>query len=432
MPTKTRQSYYDECVGHYYLQHKPGGDILYEENYHFKFLQTEEVRSEGHSWPPARGNRLDIGGDFVSRKARGYRHGIDISVAAAPPDYPGINRYYDGRFFPYTSGNPPALTSLLDVPSAGSMIVKGTTAIARSNPVSPQASLLVGATEIVRDGIPFRGTIGTRIANWQHLGSNLLDLFHRARSSPARLASELYLEYQFGFRPLVADIRDLIRNIQSLDKRIEQLRRDNDRVVRRRYRFPEERAQETIQYGPNVGAPILDTYFYVHPGQLEQTITDNKISYFSGAFLYHIPFNQDGSWEQHRAQGRALARIIFGVDLNISTVYQAAPWSWALDWVSNVGDTLQNVVSAQEDGLIMKYGYVMESREIQNLLTLSSIRFTWPETDFTTTQSFVRESKARVRATPFGFGLDLSTFTPRQWALISAIGISRSPNSLHF
>jgi len=432
MPTKSRTSYYDECLGHYYLQHKPDA-ILYEEKYQFAFMRKEEVTSEGHKWPRARGDiSLDIGGDFGTRKSYGYRHGIDISVSAAPPSYTGTNRYYDGRFFPYTSGNPVALTSLLDAPSLGSMIVAGTTAIARSNPVRPHASLLVGATELVRDGIPFAGSLGTRIQNWQQLGNRLMDVFHRAQRAPSRLSSELFLEYQFGFRPLVADIQDAIREIQSLDRTIEQLRRDNDRVVRRQYSFPSDTQKTTILHGANYGSPILDTYFYVHPGMLEETITSEVRKYFSGAFLYHVPFNQDGSWEQHRAQGRALARTIFGADLNISTVYQAAPWSWALDWVSNVGDTLQNIVSAQEDGLIMKYGYMMESQRLQNAFTLSNIRFTWPETDFTTQQSFVRETKNRVRATPFGFGLSVDLFTDRQWALIASIGISRTPRHLNF
>jgi len=38
--------------------------------------------------------------------------------------------------------------------------------------------------------------------------------------------------------------------------------------------------------------------------------------------------------------------------------------------------------------------------------------------------------KKRVKATPYGFGLDTDAFTPRQWAILGSLGISRGSRLL--
>jgi len=40
-------------------------------------------------------------------------------------------------------------------------------------------------------------------------------------------------------------------------------------------------------------------------------------------------------------------------------------------------------------------------------------------------QTFVTEVKKRVKATPYGFGLDPDAYTGRQKAILAALGISR-------
>ncbi|DAD52574.1 maturation protein [ssRNA phage SRR6960509_17] len=412
------------------------GHVVYKAEGSTVFYGLQETTSESHRWPPSRRDRdLDVGGDFSSRKTSGHTPGTYIRVQSAPPGTPGTTiRYWEGHFYPYYSESPYWIGTLFPTaaPSLGEMIVDGSTAIARANPVRQRASLAVGVAELARDGIPFRGLVGSRISGWRDAAGRLLDLFNRARSSPARVASELYLEYQFGFRPLVHDIQDFIRQATSLNETVRQLHRDNDRVVRRRYRFPSQATRTTVMSGvPSYGAPVLDTYLYAAPGRLEWIWEHREERSFSGAFRYHIPFNLTGTFAEHRAQGRALARIIFGVDLNIQTVYQAAPWSWALDWVSNTGDVIANIVSHQEDGLVMKYGYQSQHNIDDNIFTLSDIEFTYPPGKHTFMQSLAGETKNRIRATPYGFGLNVDHFTDRQWALIAALGISRTPRSLN-
>lgn len=433
MATKHRRYIFDRGPSYYRIT-DGSGNTIHEVKSEFIFWGDQEVKSESHGWPTGRRNRhLDIGGPFGSRKTGGGQQGAYINVASAPPGvFP--RREYVGMFYPQFYSSPWWIVDngYINPPSHGSMVVDGTTHIARVDPTRSQASLVVAAGELARDGIPFAGTLGRRINSWRTVAERLMSLYSRARSSPARVASELFLEYQFGFAPLVRDIQDFHRVTSSLDRRIAQLRRDNDRVVRRRYRqTPDVQDQDYGDQYPSYGAPPLDYYLYASPGTLNTKTKYTTTKWFSGAFQYHIPFNTDGSVPSHIAQGRALGRILYGADLNISALYNLTPWSWALDWVSNVGDGLSNIVSAQQNGLVMKYGYEMQSLTADTIYTLRDVAFQWPPGPRTIGQTLRMETKNRIRATPYGFGLQIDTFTDRQWALIAALGISRTPRNVN-
>jgi hypothetical protein len=116
---------------------------------------------------------------------------------------------------------------------------------------------------------------------------------------------------------------------------------------------------------------------------------------------------------------------LFGTRVTPELFWELTPWSWAVDWVTNLGDVIHNVSAFSRDGLVMPYGYMMATITIKDTYTLSGFQFNTgpPQTMF---QSFTSTSKQRIRATPFGFGLDLGGFTNRQWAIIGALGLSRT------
>jgi hypothetical protein len=81
----------------------------------------------------------------------------------------------------------------------------------------------------------------------------------------------------------------------------------------------------------------------------------------------------------------------------------------------------------------MPYAYVMEESMTEVKYELKGC--TYPVTPFypamqecpptTMMQTFRTIAKKRIRATPFGFGLNESTFSGRQLAIIGALGLSR-------
>jgi hypothetical protein len=144
--------------------------------------------------------------------------------------------------------------------------------------------------------------------------------------------------------------------------------------------------------------------------------------WFSGAFTYSLPVG----YKSHDAVTGYAARasVLFGAELTPSTVWNLAPWSWAVDWFTNVGDVLSNASDALFDGLVMRYGYIMEHSLIRDTYTYGG-----PTNmqSATTPQplTFVTETKLRRKANPFGFGLTWEGLSPRQVAILVALGITR-------
>jgi len=119
------------------------------------------------------------------------------------------------------------------------------------------------------------------------------------------------------------------------------------------------------------------------------------------------------------------ATKLLGLDLNPETLWEMAPWSWAVDWFTNAGDVIHNVNAWSSDGLVLKYGYIMEHTIVRDIYTwVGDTRFK-PDTVYPDVVVLVTETKLRRRATPFGFGLTFSSLTKRQKAIAAALGLTR-------
>jgi hypothetical protein len=155
-----------------------------------------------------------------------------------------------------------------------------------------------------------------------------------------------------------------------------------------------------------------------------------KRQWFSGCFTFHFGLsdkNRGGLADQAKK-----ARVLLGLDLTPEVVWNLAPWSWMVDWVTNAGDVFSNMSRFSNDDLAMRYGYVMSNAETYYNRSLQGISVanrvgTKYKTDVSTSKTF--STKLRLPATPFGFGLDTGGFSVRQWAILGALGISRGPNA---
>jgi hypothetical protein len=101
-----------------------------------------------------------------------------------------------------------------------------------------------------------------------------------------------------------------------------------------------------------------------------------------------------------------------------------------VDWEGNIGDVLHNVSRFAMDGLVMRYGYIMQQKEAVRTYTLvgGGIRDESGQYPYRTlSMTLGATSKVRRAATPFGFGFDMTALTGRQSAIIGALGISKAP-----
>lgn len=268
----------------------------------------------------------------------------------------------------------------------------------------------------------FRGYTQSVMSRFRELRRGLRGL--------SRSAASNYLDYEFGLGATIRDALDILHKQQELNKRIRQLVRDNGKPVRRRGVVETVESStsttSTAKYGA-LSYPILPSQFY---GSLESEMNQNvslKIRYwFSGRFRYYIDGRLSGLTEKQLSD--AALRRLTGTDFDhvgryVTLVWELMPWSWLIDWASNVGDVLANASAAATDNLIADYAYIMGEYE-HTTSTDVTVRMLHGATCYCN-RTRVQISKQRSGASPYGFGLGDSWLTPRRSAILTAIGMTK-------
>lgn len=395
----------------------------------FSYRGYQVTDSETHpDWEPNTNHvrpNYDVGGEFFTQK---------LSVRMVNPSTqtiqgkgaPGTGATWFCEYvgpIPCTflgGANWPGLPSI----AQGNLNSLGATAIARCTPTNNVASAAAFLRELRSEGLP------------KLLGVTLW----KDRTRAARAAGGEYLNTEFGWKPLVSDVKSIAFAATHSHEILSQYERDSGKVVRRHYGFPEEKTQSTSfvrnqravvgSYGggifSNVTDPTPPEELLFYGGQTDGLYVTRqtwKRVWFSGAFTYHLPIG-------YRARGGMIqsarhAQFLLGLDITPEVMWNTTPWTWALDWFSNSGDVVANLSDWATDGLVLKYGYVMEhsiatdTYFVEKFGGLSS-------TKARPSPIVVRlETKRRVKANPFGFGLSWDGLSPRQWAITVALGLAK-------
>lgn len=297
----------------------------------------------------------------------------------------------------------PGDMNLPTLASKASLYASGTTAIARTLPNNSVAELSVALGELGKDGLP------------HYIGSSAFkDKVHTAHK-----AGDEYLNVQFGWLPLVNDIKRFAHAVKHRDRLMANYVKYSDKQIRRRYEFPASSSSRSFGQAKYVENDISFPYIadYVD-------FTESK-RWFSGAFRYHVP--TPSGFAGKAAYYRSEADKLLGLNLTPEVVWNLAPWSWAVDWFSNTGDVLHNISKLGQDGMVMRYGYIMcqstSSRQ-------AYYRGRGDLKDYMARKSgscFKQVScKQRFPATPYGFGLSYEGLSNTQKAVIAALGLTRA------
>lgn len=300
----------------------------------------------------------------------------------------------------------------------------GTKAIKNTIPTKSEANISQAIAELKRDlpKIP------------------ALSFFRSGKKfNPNNIGNE-YLNWVFGVAPTIRDLQDVLKAIDKFDVNLQQYIRDSGQIVRRRYDFAPKTTVRTVFTDPQsmpdgmgvlmyrdwVGNFFNDPYDAYGTLSLTEELTERY--WFSGAYTYYLAslLSEGGAY----VRGVQLARKLLGIDgLTPTLAYELAPWSWLLDWFANVGDLISNGTAFSRDGLVIRWGYLMRETRVKRTYTHSGVKFkNHPTGPFTMTEEFTQ--KLRVKATPFGFGLNPDTFTDNQWAILIALGLTNGNKSL--
>lgn len=372
--------------------------------------KNELLVSQGNPFHKLGKSRRAIGGKFFVIKRERTGKVIPPRPYSSSTDPHSIGFHYDGPVMGSLGFPSPFFSSSAELEALG------TNAIANVLPTNPVSGLFVALGELKRDGIP--SLLG--VQSW------------RNRTQAARAAGSEYLNHQFGWVPLVNDLKKFSYSVSHSDELIAQYERNSGKRIKRQVDLPS--VKETTVYSgaarttserpwPNLSGMYRDNSWV----QVHLTTTKSKRRWFEGCFSYYLPpFNPNGDNVKRNEQ---LANYLYGTRVTPEGIWDLTPWSWAADWVGNFGNVLHNVSAFQQDGLVMPYAYVMEEG-------IHEVTAVWPRLNFHTygldslSVTMRTTVKQRIPATPYGFGLNTGSFSTRQWSILAALGLARSDGSL--
>lgn len=260
-----------------------------------------------------------------------------------------------------------------------------------------------------------------------------------------------YLNMVFGIIPTLSDAKELSTVLKDLSTSLYQLRRDEGKRVRRSFHFPTEQRAEIFTSADLASANIAAASygrlgFANRPGVGDggssslgdlgafRTTTELFMSMrreiqFSGSFTYHIPEipGFSGRLEKYMSEHDRL----MGLTLDAKAAWQLSPWSWLIDWFTDIRENIAAISVAHDDNLVMNYGYAMD-HSVWNVTAKTMFAPSYTKLNFGATKflntSWKTEAKRRIRANPYGFvsSADGGFWTPYRMAVLAALGISRA------
>jgi hypothetical protein len=396
--------------------------------------ESQITDSEGHpGWNRRKAGRnlRDIGGDFftqrqyVSAPSSGMTAGCDFFISSSCRG----NYFWKGSCYAIDprgiDASFPAWGASLKPADLDSV---GATMVSRAKPTNAVADLSTFLGELVSGGVP-----RASIASWEKVVDSVRNTgIHKLSKSQyddlARRGGSDYLAYEFGYKPVVSDIYKFALGVERATTILRQYERDAGQVVRRRYELPLSETSSTTVSATSAHPVIGGAFGF--PTQLVETSAGSRYTvvdkqqrrWFSGAFTYHLPSGYSSRSVIDELESKA--KLVLGLELSPEVIWNLTPWSWAVDWFSNIGDVISNISDWANDGLVLRYGYVMEHTIAKRTLTRTGFRLK-NQSGAPSPVSFVRETKIRRKANPFGFGVVWSGLTPRQLAIAASLGITR-------
>lgn len=289
----------------------------------------------------------------------------------------------------------------------------GATAWNRFKPGQPAASASVFLAECLDTTRMLKTTAGVFREVWKHLTS-------RSGRNLAKEAASQHLNTQFGWLPFVSDVKKFYHTHKTAQKQISQLVRDSGQWVHRKGVVQSSHDSDYVVKSstdpmliPSVYTKLCTTPFgrCVIVKRTTQTIT------FSGRFRYYVPKIEGENWYPN------MYRKLMGLTLTPETLWELVPFSWLVDYYTNIGDVISN---ASDNGLVnnlvAKYAYLMGNTQVSaHVVSTLNYRNGTRYLDF----PYIIGRKQRISANPFGFGLSASSLSGRQYGILTALGISR-------
>lgn len=255
---------------------------------------------------------------------------------------------------------------------------------------------------------------------------DLPSLFKSTFSGIMKAGAGEYLKYQYGWKPLIKDLRNYFRVVNIVDKRLRTLERlKKDSLLRLPYRTKDHEVLRQSFTSERRGDFTAISHIPVYSHHTECVTERWGIVEFVPEIprnLVSLPADTDL---------KAINRALYGGVVDGNTLWQLMPWSWLYDWNHNVSDFLEsqrNVVGAKVSKVL-----IMETVRLQSTATLVNwqeggdvvpypVASSLPAFSAETRKSRFTEYKPAVVSTG---GLDLLVGSDFKTSILTALAIQR-------
>lgn len=327
----------------------------------------------------------------------------------------------------YSDAGGPILASNPLVPSTADFESQAWKRIA---PKIPRADLAVSLKEIGE--IP---RMMKQTAQHLHLAWKDLNPRYNAKKfmDPKRVADQ-FLNTQFGWFPFISDIQklseatifgaqfigDIIAANGSWMHRKAILEHKETSVrIHREYSFGCEPGGFQIQ--ALCDSLMLDGiscfgYMDTHEDLVSHVWAEGCFKFYRPEFDRSL-IGHDSAWSTVQRY-----MSLYGLRINPSFVYNITPWSWLVDYFSNLGDLVDRTTQEYFDGTVAKYLYVMH-HQLRKVTSRHYFNF-WSGPVTTEWTRYIESKQRKPTDSPYGFGVFGKDLSAKQWSILGALGLS--------
>lgn len=162
------------------------------------------------------------------------------------------------------------------------------------------------------------------------------------------ILSRGWLQYSFGWKPLVSDLNRLLDFGRVVDERATKFHNIYNQGG---YKASEKPLQRSSYIGPRTLLSGADNYFYGYYRQNRGFVHQWRSARWQ---LDHDPRNDLSTFKGRR---EAAFRSAYKITPDLASAWQLLPWSWLIDYFAQVGSYLQ--LRSNRVGLISSQGCLM-------------------------------------------------------------------------
>lgn len=257
-----------------------------------------------------------------------------------------------------------------------------------------------------------------------------------------------YLNLQFGWLPLVSEIKKLCSTLMDVESILTNKRGQNGKPVRASFAPPALLSSDTQTFSTlvlgavigdlNVGSHVSPAIVPLVRAQPSGYVTTSGLDGYDVKIIRSVSterrfsgsFTSNYSYPGANADWLEKATALMNLELTPTVLWELAPWSWLVDWFFKIQSTIESNQIAADKRIVMNYGYVTQVDRMACLIT-GNIAERGSSGDPTFRAPFTSMSEhsyiKRMRANPFGFqASSWSGLSLDQLAILGALGIRRA------